>query len=324
MNDLNELSIYELEKIIKKSDNIFIVSHVNPDGDNIGSSLALLMAIRKLNKNPKILKVDDIPKDFNFLPGLENIKEYKLDHPVDLLISLDSSDIDRLGLGKNFALKADKVINIDHHISNDKFGDVNIVSPSSAATGEIIYQIIKKLGIDIDKDIATCLYTAISTDTGSFMYSNTSHVTHEIASELIKKGIDTNNININLYQNKSIESTRLFINALSKLDMFNNNKIGIVAITKDILEESGATLEDSEGIISFVRNINSIEVACLLKTVNKNEIKISLRSKEKVDVSEIVKKFNGGGHKRAAGCTIYKDINEAKKLMLTEIKSACR
>lgn len=324
MNNFDDLSIRETINIIKKSNNIFIVSHVQPDGDNIGSSLALAMAIKKLNKSPKILKVDDVPLDFDFLPGINLIKEYDINEPIDLLISLDSGDIDRLGVGKQFALKANKVINIDHHVSNDNFGDINIVSTSSAATGEIIYEIIKRMDVDIDKDIATCLYTAISTDTGSFMYSNTSDITHSIAADLLRKRIDINDININLYQNKSMEKTKLFINSLSNLEVFNDNKIGIVSITPEILKSSGAKLEDTEGIISFVRNIGSIEVACLLKEMGNDETKVSLRSKNFVDVSKIANKFNGGGHIRASGCTIYDNIDKAKELILKEIKIACR
>lgn len=324
MNNFESLPIKEAINIIKESNNIFIASHVQPDGDNLGSSLALAMAIKKLNKNPKVIKVDSVPLDFNFLPGINLIKKYDIDQSIDLLISLDSGDLNRLGVGKQFALKANKVINIDHHVSNDNFGDINIVSTSSAATGEIIYEIIKEMGVDIDKDIATCLYTAISTDTGSFMYSNTSHTTHSIAADLLRKGIDINNININLYQNKSMEKTKLFINSLKNLEIFNNNKIGIVSITPEILKNSGAKLEDTEGIISFIRNIGSIEVACLLKEMDNNVIKVSLRSKKIMDVSKIANKFDGGGHVRAAGCTIYENIDKAKELILEEIKLACR
>lgn len=322
-NSLDNL-MKEAIHLIKESKKIYIGSHVQPDGDNIGSLLALGMAINKINKNVRVLKVDDIPSDYEFLPNLQLIKDYDLEPNIDTFIALDSSDMERLGIGKQFAENANNIINIDHHVTNTNFGDINIVSPSSAATGELIYEFIKKMGVKIDKNIATCLYTAISTDTGSFIYSNTTYKTHLIIAELLKTGIDTNSININLYQKRSIERTNLFIDALKNLEMFSDGKIGMVSITQEILKCNNAKLEDTEGIISFVRDIDSVEVACLLKEVDKNEIKVSLRSKEKIDVSKICSKFNGGGHMRAAGCTLFTDINKAKAMVLKEIEMAFR
>lgn len=326
MNNSLKSLIEEAIKLIKKSEKIYICSHVQPDGDNIGSILALGMAIEKMNKNVKVLKVDDIPSDYKFLPNIDLIKKYEIEKEIeiDLFIALDSSDMERLGVGKEFAQNAKSIINIDHHITNTNFGDINIVSPSSAATGELIYDFIRQMKVEIDKDIATCLYTAISTDTGSFIYSNTTYMTHLIVAELLKTGININDININLYQKRSMERTRLFINVLNDIEIFLNGKIGIVTVTQDTLKSSNAKLEDTEGIISFVRDIDSVEVACLLKEVNKNEIKVSLRSKEKIDVSKISSKFNGGGHIRAAGCTLFTEMDNAKELILKEIEMAFR
>lgn len=307
--------------LINKYNNIFICSHIQPDGDSLGSVLALAMAIKKYNDkaNVKVIKVDNIPKDFLFLPGVDMFKEYDEEDEVDLFISLDSSDKERLGNGEYFLSKAKAVINIDHHITNEKFGNINIVIPSASATCEIVYKFINMMNIDIDKDIASCLYTGINTDTGRFMYSNTTYEVHMIVAELMKTGIDTDYINRNIYQNKSIEKTKLFIEALNKLELYNNDKVAITMITQEMLDKTKATIEDSEGIVSFIRDIDTIEVACLLKEISENEIKVSLRSKEYVDVSKICIKFNGGGHKRAAGCTINKNLNVAKKMILDEI-----
>ncbi len=310
--------------IIKNSNRLYICSHVEPDGDNIGSTLALGMALMKMSKDVRLIKVDNIPQKYLFLPNSELIREYDIDEKIDTFIALDSSDMDRLGIGKEFALKANNIINIDHHVSNTNFGHVNIVSPKSAATGELIYRLINEIGAKIDKDIATCLYTAISTDTGSFMYSNTTNVTHLIVAELLQIGIDIEDININLYQNRSIEKTKLFIDCLNNLELFMDNMIGVISVTQHMLKKNNAKMEDTEGIISFIRDINSVEVAVLLKEVEHDEIKVSLRSKKNVDVSKICAKFNGGGHKKAAGCTIYTNIVEAKRLILNEINMALR
>ncbi len=324
MNNQIDALMKQAVELINEYDNIYICSHVQPDGDNIGSTLALYMAIKKKKENVKVIKADEIPSDYLFLPNIQVIKEFSIDEPVDLFISLDSSDIDRLGPGKELLKRAKKVINIDHHVTNNGFGDVNIVLPSASATGEIVYKFIKHMDVEIDKDIATCLYTAISTDTGRFMYSNTTYETHLIVSELLKIGIDVNSININLYQNRSIERTKLFLEALSNMEFYLDGKIGIAVVTQEMLSKNNAKLEDSEGIVSFIRDTSTIEVACLLKEMSEKEIKVSLRSKQHVDVSKIALNFGGGGHIRAAGCTIFDTIDNAKKAVLDEILKVFR
>lgn len=324
MNNQLDALMDRAVEFINEYDNIFICSHVQPDGDNIGSTLALYMAIKKKKENVKVVKTDEIPSDYLFLPNIQVFKEYSLDEQVDLFISLDSSDVERLGPGKELLKKAKKIINIDHHVTNNGFGDINIVLPSASATGEIVYKFIKHMNAEIDKDIATCLYTAISTDTGRFMYSNTTYETHLIASELLKTGIDINNINIHLYQNRSMERTKLFLEAINNMDFHLDGKVGIAVVTQDMLSRNNAKLEDSEGIVSFIRDTSTIEVACLLKEISEKEIKVSLRSKQHVDVSKIALNFGGGGHIRAAGCTIYDTIDNAKKVVLDEILKCFR
>ncbi|HHV27277.1 MAG TPA: bifunctional oligoribonuclease/PAP phosphatase NrnA [Tissierellia bacterium] len=319
MNKELDLLIEKCIEYIKASNNIYLASHIQPDGDNIGSLLALGRAIEKLNKNVHVIKVDNIPKDYQFLPNMHLFKELNTEKDIDLFIALDSGDIDRLGIAKDMALKAKKLINIDHHITNENFGDLNIVLPTASATGEIVYRIIKEMDVEMDEDISTCLYVAISTDTGSFMYDSTTKYTHLVAADLLSKDIDLNNIIVNIYQSRTLERTRLFIESLNTLDILKKGKIAIVKVTQDMLKTCRATLEDAEGIVSFIRDIENVEVACILKEVNKEEIKVSLRSKKKVDVSNISLRFNGGGHKRAAGCTIYDNIENAKKLILNEI-----
>lgn len=309
---------------ILKSENVYIVSHVQPDGDNLGSCLSLALAMKKIKKEVYILKVDETPSDFLFLPGIDMIKDYEDNDEIDLLIAVDASDIDRLGKNKNLINSAKTVINIDHHISNTGFGNINVVDSNASATGELIYKLINEIKIDIDEDIATCIYTAISTDTGSFMYDNTTAETHEIASKLIKHGANKENININIYQNRSLERTQLFIKSLSSLDMYFDDQVAIVKITQDMLKETATTMEDTEGIISFVRDIGPVEVAVLLKETNDEETKVSMRSKRFVDVAKLTSVFNGGGHKKAAGCTINKPIMEADKLLLSEIEKVIR
>lgn len=320
MNDLLMKSMNEAIDKIKQSKNIFIASHINPDGDSIGSSLSLAQALKKLDKNVFVLINDTIPSDYIFLPGKDFLVDYKESlGTIDLMITVDSSDVERLGKNKELLSKANFIINIDHHISNTKFGDINIINPKSAATGELIYQLTTMMGISLDEDIATNIYVAINTDTGSFRYESVTSDTHKIVAELIAAGINIKDININLYEKYSIERTKLFIKSLSTLKFYYDSRLATVKVSQAMLEETNADLSDSEGIVSFVRSIGSVEVACLLKELSNNEIKISMRSKEYVDVASICDTFNGGGHIRAAGCTIYDEIDKAEDMIVKSI-----
>ncbi len=318
-------SIYRAIDVIENSKNIFIASHVNPDGDNMGSMLALALALKKAGKNVVVLKSDTIPEDYKFLPGIQLIQEYRQElGNIDVFIALDTSDEERLGDNLSLLKKANCIINIDHHITSTGFGDINIVDGKAAATGELIYYFIKQMEIELDKDIGTNLYTAISTDTGKFSYESVTSNTHRIIAELIDLGIDFKQINIELYESMSIEKTKLFIEAISSLKTYENSNIATIKVTQDMLKNSGASMEDTEGLVSFIRKIASVEVACLLKEIEDDNIKISLRSKNMVDVASICGKFGGGGHIRAAGCSISSNIDDAEDMIVDKIKEYIR
>lgn len=314
-------SIENAIDLIKTNDNIFIVSHISPDGDNMGSSLALMWALEKKNKNVTVLESDLIPDDFKFLPGSDSIKPYNENlGDIDLLIALDCGDEERLGLNKELLERSNKVLNIDHHVSNTNFGDVNVVDPDASATGELVYELVKAMDISIDKNIAENLYTAISTDTGSFKYDSTTSKTHRIVAELLDTGIDKNKININIYENMSFSKMNLLREAFRTLETFKGKRIATMEVTQDMLSETETSMEDAEGIISFIRNLDTVEVAVLLKERKEKSIKVSLRTKKDVDASKICKIFGGGGHKRAAGCTINEELNRAKELIVKAIE----
>lgn len=311
--------LLEIKDKVEDAENIFLASHIQPDGDNLGSLLGLAKALSNIGKDVYILKSDEIPEDFKFLPGIEDIKEYDGQN-IDLFISLDCADENRLGENTRHMKNANFVINIDHHMTNTKYGDINIVDSKAAATGELVYLVIDFLGIDLDEDIATNLYTAISTDTGSFIYENTSSQTHAITSKLIDAGARTQDVSINIYQSNSLDKTRLFIEVIKDIELIYNNRVSIATVSQEKLKATNTSMDDTEGIVSFIRDIETVELAILFKEIEKDEIKLSMRSKKEVNVSDLCAKFDGGGHKRAAGCTIYKDLNTAKKLVLKEIE----
>lgn len=323
-NSIKQLS-KDFLNLVNNHSSICITCHVNPDGDSVGSVLALgLSLIEKGYSNITMYIPDDIPDNLKFLPKINLIKNSISNMEFDMVIALDCGDKKRISIDNKTLESVDCLINIDHHITNTEFGDFNFVNPSASSTAEIIYQILEYIDVEINKDIATALYTAISTDTGSFKYDNCTSYTHKIIAKLLSIGIDVNLINVNLYQSRSIEKTRLLINSLNSLELLYNGKLAIAEVTQFMIKNCNANIEDADYIIDFIRDIKGVEVACLLKEIDNNEIKISLRSKTNFDVSLVAKNFQGGGHTKAAGCTINSTLEKSKKLILEEIHRLLR
>lgn len=303
---------------IKGSNRIAIMSHIMPDGDNVGSCLALYNALTKAGKDVRFILDDDIPKVYRFLKSSDKVLRPGQFEHFDIVIALDCGDAKRLGKSRLY-LDNNFVINIDHHISNDEFGNLNMVDPNAAATGEIIYQIIKILGIEMDTEISECLYTAIVTDTGQFQYSNTTSVTHQIAGDLINNGVNVSLMFERIYQNSSKEKVMLMKTALGTLEFYHNDSISCISLTQKQMEEANAQEADSDGIINLARDIECVEAAIFLKELEPGKIKVGLRSKKVIDMASVAQKFGGGGHVRAAGCTLHGEIEEVKAKILESI-----
>ena len=308
----------EIISKINDSNNIAIMSHIMPDGDNVGSSLALYNALKKYGKDVRFILDDDIPKVYKFLKHSDKVERPGQYESFDVVIALDCGDAGRLGKSSLY-IEDNFVINIDHHISNDEFGNINMVDSNAAATGEIIYQIIKMLGIEIDKEISECLYTAIVTDTGQFQYSNTTFITHQIAGELINNGVNVSLMFERIYQNSSKEKVMLMKTALDTLEFYHNDNISCVSLTLEQMKDINAKEDDSEGIINLARDIECVEAAIFLKELEPGKIKVGLRSRKVVDVAAVALQFGGGGHVRAAGCTLYGTVAEVKEKILDAV-----
>lgn len=306
-------------RAIESSEVIALISHVSPDGDNLGSTMAMYLGLKSKYPSKTIigLKSDKTPENFNFLIGVDELSYYE-NQDLDLLIVLDCGDEDRLGEYSYLLEKSSMVINIDHHISNPYFGDINIVDSKAAATGELVYDLLQAMGVSLDKSISEAIYTAISSDTGSFKYTNTSSKTHKIASEILDM-VDTEKINNSLYESRTLEKTNLLFQAYKNLRFSNNKTIAYTYINEESLKETGATMEDSDGIVEFIRSIDGVELALLFKEKS-NEVKVSMRSKSYIDVSEISQSIGGGGHKRAAGASLKLSLEESINLVLREAR----
>jgi len=307
----------KIAEIIKKAEKVSIISHKDPDGDAVGSQLGLALALEKEGKEVYSYNVGEIPEYLFFLPGSRTVKIYNGEDISDsLVIFVDCADRNRPGI----QLPEGMTINIDHHVSNDNFAKYNYIETKAASTGEIIYKLLREMGIELDKDIATCLYTAVSTDTGSFMYSNTTADTHLIAADLINNGADTDGLRENFFEGVSFKRFKLTKYAYQEVNFACDNLLAWIKIPYSFIGEIGAKEEETEGVVGHIRNIKDVEVALLLKEREDGKIKGSLRSKKMVDVSKIAEIFGGGGHKRAAGFELSGSLEEAEEIVISALK----
>lgn len=312
----------EIYNAINSADTIYIASHINPDGDNVGSLLGMYIALKNIGKNIKAIIIDEIPDNLKFLPCLNECITNKNLNPPDVFISVDCADLERLGDLSDLYKSAKVSINIDHHSTNTMFGNINLVDSTAPATCEMVYHLLKEWQVDINKDVATCLYSGISTDTGSFKYDSVKKSTFLAAGDLLDKEIDINNIGVNLYQKRSKQKTELLIKTLQSIKYYLDGKLAIVYVHDELIQECGANKGDSEGIVEFIRDIDGVEVAVFMK-VKSDNIKLSVRTKEYVNAINIVAPFNGGGHIRAAGATLDLPlddrINDIVKIVKDEL-----
>lgn len=291
---------------IKQSNNILIIGHQRPDGDCLGSGLALYHLCEKYKKNVDFLCDSDMPMHYDFMRDFDkvNIKKYS---KYDLVIFVDCGDLKRAGRYCGYIKY--KSINIDHHFTNDSYGQINIVDFKASSTCEIIAKILLKCN-EIDDFIAESLFTGLSTDTGHFMHSNSNYTTFDLASQLLKFNVDSSNIATNLYKSNSLEKMKLIKYALNSMKFFHNNDICIISISQEDLKTTGCTMSDTEGLINYAMSIKIVKVAVCITEQEKTGYKVSFRSKAQ-DVSASASVFGGGGHKHAAGCIVmgkYEDV----------------
>lgn len=319
MNNFDEIS-----RVIQKNKNFLITSHINLDGDGIGSELALYFILKKLNKKVTILNQDRIPKIYDFLPDSDKVQCWNNNRinpkSIDVGIALDCSSIKRIGRTYEIFKDIKTIINIDHHKSNENFGNLNYLDCSASSVGEIIYELITFLNIDLlDEKISTCLFAAIITDTGSFRYSNVSSKTFGVASHLTRYRIKSHLISNNIYNRSTYPGLKLLGESLLTLEMDDSNYVSWLTITRKMLNDTNANDEDVEGIINIATTLNNVEISILFRETKDNKIKISFRSKGNFDVNKFAGKFKGGGHPNAAGCLCSGKLDEIKEKILSKL-----
>jgi phosphoesterase RecJ-like protein len=304
---------------LKEAETILLYPHVIMDGDTLGSSIALCIALRKIGKEAHILIEDEIPSYLLFLEKGYCTYDQGILNAPDLSISVDCSDIERFVLRKDKFLKGKFSICLDHHRTNNYFADMNYIDEFAGATGEIVYDLIKLLGVELDVEMAEAIYTAITTDTGNFQYTNTTKTTHLITADLFDVGIDLEKISVEVYQNIRHEKLKITNAVLSTIEILCGGKADIAYVTQEMLKDTGALMEETEGIIETLRNISGVEISAFLKESKPNEIKVGLRAKTYGDVSAIAQMFQGGGHRKAAGCTLHMSLEEARQKIVEAV-----
>ncbi len=313
-----------LNDIIKSSKNILIFSHINPDGDTLGSMCALYSAVLKnYKKKCDMAAISKIPDIYSFLPHIsevKNIDEIDKSREYDLVINVDVASIERICDGKILFDKAKNTVNIDHHKTNNAYANLNIINPDASSTGEVLFDCFRKMDLNIDIDCATCLYTAILTDTGSFRFDNTKEKTFECASKLVEIGVKPSEIYKKVYESDSKTLVMFQAYCISKAKFLEDDKIAYTVVYKKDMEKYSANDECMEGLTEKLRAIVTTRVAFVAKEMKSGATKISMRSKF-ADVAKICEVFGGGGHKFASGCTIKAPVEDAVKRVLAEIKT---
>ncbi len=313
-----------LKNEIEKAESIIVLSHVSPDGDTLGSNLALSIVLEKFfNKKVDSVYVGMLPNTYSYLPSFDKLVDVQTvdkNKVYDLAIAVDVASKDRMVYGTVLFDNAKLRANIDHHKTNIGYGNINIVEGNSSCVGAILYKIFKDWEIDIPLDVARCLYTSLMTDTGCFKYENTKPETFMLAAELVKLGVSPNKEYRACYETKPQSMVQFQAYVVSNTVFYNKGKIAFSKITRSDMSKFNATDDYTEGIVEVLRTSKDVEIAAILKETKEGYTKISLRSKT-VDLTPIVIEFGGGGHTFAAGCTIKKPIAIAFDKLLKRVQS---
>lgn len=305
-------TIQKIVDEIRNNHSFLLTSHEGPDGDAVGSSLALASILRKIGKDVHVHFRDPVPELYGFLPGVDSVSATIPEQDFDVAFVLDIGELSRAGeLFCNFG-RIGKTINLDHHLACDNFGNHNLIDPSAAATGVLVHRIASAMGYSFDTETALCLYVSIITDTGSFRYSNANREAFTIAGEMIECGVNAWDVAEQLYENQPRKRLELLARCLPTLEVIKGGLAASVTVTQDMYACTGADAELTDGFVNYPRSIRGVEVAIFFRQLNESRVKVGFRSKGKVNVAVFSAAMGGGGHHNAAGCTVDGTIEEVK------------
>ncbi len=293
-----------LRDIIDRGSRFLVTSHIDPDGDAVGSAFAWYWALSAEGKTVDVYLADPVPYQYTFLPRPPKIYGKLPQRAYDGLFVLDCSTLERVGAEGEALREIMPIINIDHHLTGPVFGMVNLRDPDASSTGELIYDLLKALEMPFSFNVAINLYTAVLTDTGAFRYQNTNRKAFEICSHLMDVGVDPAYVAAMVYENHPIERFRLLGMTLSTLESHADGRMVVARVTEEMFRATGTTREHSDGFVEFIKQVKDADVAILMRELQSGTFKISMRSKGVVDVARACNAFGGGGHRNAAGCII--------------------
>jgi len=302
-------------RVLDDARHIVLMTHCNPDGDGIGSQLALYHALQAAGKSVCMHNCDGVPRIYRFLEGSEQVSSGQkfTGAPPDVIVSLDCGARSRLGMPEAFFDSA-TLINIDHHASNADFGDINVVDSRYCATGAMIFDLMCSMGSPLSTAAARAIYTAVLTDTSSFRLSNVTPDVHRLAAQLLAAGADPWEINIHVYESDSLAGIHLLTACLGTLELDHDGRSAWLHIDREMYEQAGADVEDTEGFIDYGRRVRGVEIAVFIRPdAAPDTWKVTFRSKKTADVSKLAAKFGGGGHVHAAGCRIRGSMSEVRE-----------
>jgi phosphoesterase RecJ-like protein len=323
-NEAYQEALQQAAAFIRGGDEFLVVSHLSPDGDAISSTGAIGLILQALGKSYTLINEGRTPEKYAGLLGGQLILDYLKDAPTRVysqIISVDCADFARIGAVHQAFAENALLLNIDHHPTNDHYGTHNVIKPHAAATVEVIYELAEVMGIAWTKPLATCIYAGLLTDTGGFRYSNTTPEVFAIAERMLRSGAEGAMLSEQLLETMSYPQVLLLKETLSTLSFSQSRKVAWVSVTNETLERIGASDEDSEGLVNIPRNVAGVEVGMLFKQKSPETVKVSLRSAGMVDVSKLAKQLGGGGHVRAAGCTINGTLDEVIQRLVEAVNA---
>ena len=302
---------------IRRRQRFVIASHVRPDGDAVGSQMAMAYALKHLGKDVRVVSRDAAPPPLLVFPGVSEIEIVdRVDDPGDAVIVMESGDLLRTGVS---GLERGFVINIDHHVGNSMFGAINWFDVSAAACGEMVFDLVRELGVPLSHDIAVHLYVAILTDTGSFHHSNITPRTFEICRQCVEAGVNPSAVARSVFDSNNLGRLKLMGAILSRMHIDSSGRLATVSVDEELVTSCNGTYEDTEGLINLPLTVREIQAVVFFKQVGPNDWRVSMRSKGDVNINAVAKEFGGGGHKNASGCSASGSLEHLKRVFQQKI-----
>ena len=310
--------IATIARELKNNERFLVATHVNPDGDAIGSLGALALVLEGMDKQVVAYCQDEVPLFLRFLPYSDRIvREISGPDHFEVAVVLDCGELDRIGSAAEVLQHVGKIIHIDHHSSSDDFGQINLVRPECSSTAEILYEIFQAIPVSLTPEAAENIYTAILTDTGSFRFANTTPKALAIAAEMVELGVLPEKVAGEIYDSMSPERIELLSLSLNTLTLRKNGRVAAMHVSRRMLEETGTSLIDTDGFVNYPRAISTAEIAIFFREMDGNEVNVSLRSRGGLNVAEFARIHGGGGHNNAAACRLKGSLSEVKEKILT-------